>query len=79
MQYGWLIEYGPNSKAPPLYFAGFHVAPAGAESVICGNLCASWSYADDCAVRFARKQDADKLLQILQVGGPHRVCEHGWS
>ena len=77
--FAWLIEYGPSTKSYPLYFAGFGPAPAGAESVICGNLCGSWSYANDCAIRFARKEDAEKLLAILQVGGPHRVVEHGWG
>lgn len=79
MQYGWLIEFGDKTSSTPLYFAGFDVAPPGAEHVIIGNLCASWSFSDDCAVRFARKQDAEKMLAILQVGGPHRVREHGWE
>lgn len=79
MTYAYLIEYGPNAKAAPLYFAGFAPAPVGAESVVCGNLCASWSYDDACAVRFARREDADKMLPILPIHGPHRVVEHGWG
>lgn len=37
-----------------------------------------WSYIDSEAVRFCRKEDAEKVNQTLP-GTNNRICEHQWG
>jgi hypothetical protein len=80
---GWVIEHADAKNGPPLYFAGVHpLSPTfqGAVSDLGYSSSPSWqwSYNPDCAIRFAREDDAKKLLPALPFG-PHRVCEHQWG
>jgi len=61
-EFAWLIERGDLSPARPTYWAGPD----------------HWSQDHMDAVRFARKEDAERVACRLHAGY-HRVCEHGWS
>jgi len=61
VEFGWVIERGDSTPATPTYWAGSEY----------------WSQDHMDAVRFARKQDAERVACRLH-GGYHRVCEHGW-
>lgn len=56
---GWVIERGDSQPARPLYLAGPNY----------------WSFDNLEAVRFARKEDADKFKQYAN----DRICEHAWD
>jgi hypothetical protein len=80
---GWVIEHADAKNGSPLYFAGVSpLSPVfqGAVSDLGYSSSPSWqwSYNPDCAIRFAREEDAKKLLPALPFG-PHRVCEHQWG
>jgi len=58
---GWVIERGDSSPGSPTYWSGPD----------------AWSQDHMDAVRFARKQDAERVACRVH-GGHHRVCEHLW-
>lgn len=62
-EFGWVIEryYGDTLQ----YWGGWP------------ELATSWSSSPNDAIRFARKQDADCILNRL-CGGLGRAVEHGW-
>lgn len=67
---GWVIERGDSDASRPFYWGG-----------ACG-----WTYDNLCAVRFARKEDAESVETTLRWERerkgfqPHnnRIAEHGW-
>lgn len=62
--FAWVIERGDSQPCAPTYWTG-------------PNNGGGWSQDHMDAVRFARKQDAERVA--CQLGqGYHRVCEHGW-
>lgn len=61
-EFAWCIERGDSQPAAPTYWAGPD----------------RWSQDNIDAVRFARKQDAERVACRLGQGY-HRVCEHGWG
>lgn len=60
--FAWCIERGDSSPSTPTYWSGPDY----------------WSQDHMDAVRFLRKQDAERVACRLGQGY-HRVCEHGWS
>src|SRR6185312_3151035 len=60
-EFGWVIERGDSSPSSPTYWSGPDY----------------WSQDHMDAVRFSRKQDAERVACRLH-GGHHRICEHGW-
>ena len=68
VEYGWLIEHKETGPAGPAYWTPkpfmLRVEP--------------WTFDNLDAVRFARREDAQRVADTLP-GGPHRVAEHGWS
>lgn len=61
-EFAWVIERGDSQPHSPTYWSGID----------------SWSQDHLDAVRFARKQDAERVAHSIRDGGYHRVCEHGW-
>lgn len=77
--YAWVIERG--EAAVPDYFIGFPTTPQiGAPARF-----ALWQRgpgAHDAALRFARQEDAQRMLDQLPHPGDRdgaRVAEHGWT
>lgn len=69
-QFGWVIENESSAHSNPEYFTGHIVTRAMV-----------WSDPGDhaSALRFARKQDAEKIArQLSPFNNKHRVCEHCW-
>ncbi|MCK9994030.1 MAG: hypothetical protein Dbin4_02550 [Alphaproteobacteria bacterium] len=64
-EFAWVIERGDSQSCDPTYWAGL------------SRLDSKWSQDHMEAVRFARKQDAEKVACGLGHGY-HRVCAHGW-
>ena len=70
-EYGWLIEY--RFDAEPRWWTGDHLSHGGQEE---------WSRDSLCAVRFARKADAEMVM--VGVLGLKLPClnvvalEHNW-
>lgn len=68
-EFAWLIELGDSPASQPLYWsAGI---PAKGPPT-------NWHPDHLEAVRFARKQDAEKVATALAGGVSVRICEHGW-
>ena len=67
MEVGWVIEEGRSAVCSPVYFAGLLHGQ---------RIVFKWSKLDLDAVRFARAEDADRML-TPDLG--HRVCEHMWG
>ncbi len=69
---GWVIEHGESETFKPLYWRGdnHESRPEGDD-----NIFNPWSYDHLQAVRFARKEDAEKVKFLSEV----RICEHAWS
>lgn len=65
---GWLIEQGDSPVSHPLYLAGYGDGRPG-----------SWSEDHLQAIRFARKDDADRALTLLDDEATYRVCQHAWD
>lgn len=55
---GWCVERGDSSAAAPIYLSGAN----------------QWSTDNLAAVRFARKEDAEKF-----AAPGDRVAEHAWN
>ena len=70
-EYGWLIEVNNSELSLPVYFAGLTRSdrPNGE------TLDFSWSFNHIEAVRFCRRQDAEKV--VGNYG--HRIVEHVWD
>jgi hypothetical protein len=66
-EYGWVIERGDSTVDAPTYWAG----PVN-------HGLNTWSQNHMDAVRFARKDDAERVAPYLG-DGHHRVAEHGWG
>jgi hypothetical protein len=61
---GWLIEMPAGRWGTGFYWRGPH---------------ASWSWGTvDEAIRFARKVDAERVIEMLDES-PLEACEHIWS
>jgi hypothetical protein len=69
MTFAWVIENEESEGSRPEYFTG-RLARA-----------LWWSNPGDHqeALRFARKQDAERLAKSLDGARNHRICEHGWD
>ncbi len=65
--FAWLIERGDSPVFAPIYFAGYSRR----------GVTALWSGNPSAAVRFARKEDAEKVSYAL-LDANNRVAEHGW-
>ena len=64
--FAWVIERGDSRPSQPTYWAGIAATHS------------TWSEDHMDAVRFSRKQDAEKVACGLGQGY-HRVCDHGWD
>ena len=69
MEFAWVIERDTSAPSAPEYFTG-RLHPA---------LWWSNPGEHEDALRFARKQDAEKFTLSLDCARQHRVCEHGWD
>ncbi len=69
MSLAWVIEHEDSEPSLPRYFTGMLA------------LGLRWSKPGDhkAAVRYARKEDAEKTAISVDGAGKHRVCEHGWD
>ena len=67
---GWLIERADSSAAEPWYWA------AGQRDA---ERSSAWTQNHMEAIRFARKDDAEKVARRLFKDIEVRICEHGWS
>jgi hypothetical protein len=67
---GWLIERADSSPAEPKYWA------AGQREA---ERSSAWTSNHMEAIRFARKDDAEKVASRIMKGIVVRICEHGWS
>lgn len=69
MTFAWVIERDESPPSAPEYFTG-NSHPA-----------MRWSNPGDhaAAIRFSRKDDAEKMRLAVDCARPHRVCEHGWD
>jgi hypothetical protein len=67
-EFGWVIERDESEGSRLEYFTGA-IHPA-----------LRWSNPGDhaAACRFARKQDAQHMLNAIDGARPHRVVQHGW-
>jgi hypothetical protein len=70
--FAWVIERIDSPPGAPIYFTGRRHAAL------------QWSDPGDHsqACRFARKEDAERIMGFAGFYPPnpvHRVCEHGWS
>lgn len=73
---GWLIERADSEPAEPWYWS------AGAywlEPITDPGRLAAWTQNHNEAIRFARKDDAEKLAKRLLTHVEVRVCQHVWS
>jgi hypothetical protein len=66
-EFAYVIERGDSPVSKPLYFAGFNKR----------GLPALWRDDPNLAVRFCRREDAEKVSYAL-IGLNNRVAEHGW-
>ena len=76
-QYAWVIESGHNEPHGPFYWAGYIPHDRGVMGW--GD---NWSADHMDAVRFARREDAEKVRDMVTRAprdGEHRVVEHGWD
>lgn len=67
---GWLIERADSSPAEPKYWA------AGQREA---ERSSAWTSNHMEAIRFARKDDAEKVANRIMAGIDVRICEHAWS
>ena len=66
---GWVIEKGDSPVSKPLYWTGA-VNPL------------SWSDDHLEAVRFSRKEDAERFVEMcfdIEAEKDSRICEHEWG
>lgn len=61
-EFAWVIERGDSQPSAPTYWSGPD----------------QWSQDHLDAVRFSRKQDAERVACRLGQGY-HRIAEHGWG
>lgn len=78
-QYAWVIEHTPEKLdgRGPWYWSG-HV-PREKGNAGWGD---NWSIEHMEAIRFARREDAEKIRDMLvrpPREGEHKVVEHGWD
>lgn len=75
MNFAWLIEHCDSESSRPRYFTG-RVHP----EFFWQDDPLMWSLPGDHAdaLRFARREDAERLAQWLDPVLKHRVVEHGW-
>jgi len=66
--FAWLIERGDSPVSAPIYFAGYSQR----------GVTVLWSGNPSAAVRFARKEDAEKVSYAF-LDSNNRVAEHGWA
>lgn len=67
---GWVIERADSSPAEPKYWA------AGQREA---ERSSAWTSNHMEAIRFARKDDAEKVANRIMKDIPVRIAEHGWS
>lgn len=75
-EFGWLIEVAEQTPGGPVYFAG--LTDTG-ERLRGSSVFPEWSTDNLLAVRFARKEDADRAAKGIAGGTLTRVVEHGWG
>ena len=64
-EYAWVIERGDSSLNRPVYFTG-------------GSIF-QWEVDHEKAIRFSRREDAERLANGAYGELPTRVVEHGWA
>jgi hypothetical protein len=67
---GWLIERADSSPAEPRYWA------AGQREA---ERSSAWTSNHMQAIRFARKEDAERVAARIMKDIDVRICEHDWS
>lgn len=85
-EYGWLIEAGWSNGSQPDYWMGCYDpwATLRKEGHEQSFSCAQWPYAlwtnDHMkAVRFARKEGAERVAASLHEEVRPRICDHSWN
>ncbi|MGY4621986.1 hypothetical protein ACVWZ4_007213 [Bradyrhizobium sp. USDA 4472] len=71
-EYAWLIEAGWSGTASVEYWCGCVVTGGG-------GIQHEWSFSHSRAIRFARKEDAKRIANILIDGEAYRIAEHAWD
>lgn len=69
-EFAWVIEHGKSEVSAPRYWAAGQVDPARSSA---------WTQNHEHAIRFARKLDAERVVERTMKGIPVRVAEHGWG
>ena len=64
VEIGWLIERADSSPAEPLYYFPYTAGEP-------------WTKLHVNALRFARKEDAERVATVLGIKA--RICEHQWG
>ena len=67
---GWLIERGDSEVAEPKYWAGTDRDP---------QRSSAWTSNHMEAIRFARRDDAEKVAKRALGGIGVRICDHIWA
>lgn len=67
---GWVIERADSDAAEPKYWA------AGQREA---ERSSAWTSNHMEAIRFARKDDAEKVARRIMRGVGVRICEHQWG
>lgn len=70
--YGWVIEAGWTTAPALRYWCGAVVTDGG-------GIQNEWRGDNARAIRFARKEDGEKIARIMIDGESYRVVEHAWS
>lgn len=67
-EFAWVIERDESAPSAPEYFTGSN------------HPAMRWSNPGDnaAAIRFSRREDAEKMLRSTDPARPHRIAEHGW-
>ena len=69
-EFGWVMEHKDSEPSVPSYF---DAAPWSLDRPY------PWTNDNLKAIRFARKEDAQKMATYLKLDHVVRICEHGWG
>lgn len=70
IELGWVIEHGDSDAATPRYWAAGQHDPSRPSA---------WTENHIEAIRFARKDDAEKVARRSMKGIPVRIAQHEWD
>jgi len=72
---GWLIEHGESEVSAPQYWCAGAYFQNGHDP----TQSSAWTQNHMEAIRFARKEDAQKVANRMMRGILVRICEHVWT